>query len=53
MGPPLVISFLESKTSGEKTNFAQTDHLALISDNQANATKSLKEMAKTSGLVQL
>ena len=56
LGPLLFIilfDFLLSKTSGEKRNFAYADDLALISDNQANATKSLNEMAKTSGLAQL
>ena len=56
LGPLLFIilfDFLLSKTSGEKRNFAYADDLALTSDNQANATKSLNEMAKTFGLAQL
>ena len=56
LGPLLFIilfDFLLSKTSGEKRNFAYADELALISDNQANATKSLNEMIKTFGLAQL
>ena len=56
MGPLLFIilfDFLLSKTSEEKRNFAYADDLALISDNQANATKSLNEIAKTFGLAQL
>ena len=56
LGPLLFIilfEFLLSKTSGEKRNFAYADDLALISDNQANATKSLIEMAIAFGLAQL
>ena len=56
LGPLLFIilfDFLLSKTSGEKRNFAYADDLTLISDNQANATKSLNEIAKTFGLAQL
>ena len=48
LGPRLFIilfDFLLSKTSGEK-KFAYADDLALISDNQANATKSLNGTAK-------
>ena len=56
LGPLLFIilfDFFLRKTSGEKTFFAYADDLALISDNQANATKSLNVMAKTFGLAQL
>ena len=56
LGPLLFIilfDFLLSKTSGEKRNVAYADDLALICDNQANATKLLNEMAKTFGLAQL
>ena len=49
----ILFDFLPSKTSGEKRTFAYADDLALISDNQANATKSLNEIAKTFGLAQL
>ena len=35
-----------SKTSGEKRNIAYAIDLAVISDNQANATKSLNEIKK-------
>ena len=48
LGPLLFIILFDcllSKTSGEKRNFAYTDDLALISDNQANATKLLNEIA--------
>ena len=56
LGPLLFIilfDFLLSKNSEEKRNFAYADDLALNSDNQTNATKSLDEMSKTFGLAQL
>ena len=56
LGPLLFIilfDFLLCKTSGEKRNFAYGDDLALISDNQQVATKSLNEIAKSFGLAQL
>ena len=56
LGPLLFIILFDcllSKTSGEKRNFAYADDLAWISDNQANATKLLNEIAKIFGLAQL